>query len=155
MIRIYQDGKEIDITQLNKDFATNFLKENIFGKLVMATLKIAIEGLKDESELKQEVQEEVISCSGNPENCPVCNPDVADVENPFLSNFSEALTKMKEGAKVTRRAWLGLDVDYLYLTKDNIAFYPSFFIQDTEGKAYTYTFQHDDLTAEDWLLIND
>lgn len=159
-VKIFKDGKEIDIKELDINFAKEFFKDNPFGDLIMKTLELAKKGVKENTNLFKEDLE----CSGNPLTCPLCGED-------YLSNFEEALEALKNGKRVTRKLWIEDDKEvYLYFVKP--AIYPSrteaaktefgdevpysgYFALRTElGYVTPYNFQHADLLAEDWLIIN-
>lgn len=174
IIRV-SDGQEIDIKQLDKQFAGQYLSENPFGLIITATLGLLQDAIRpdftEEESLKEAVAEqpdlfsqvetpiadftkieEKSSCTGNPGNCPVCS-DEAPAE--YFSDFSEALSEMKEGEHVTRKAWLVQGANgHIELVEENdihdsfIAYYDN----DT-NKYVPYVLTNDDLLAEDWLLI--
>lgn len=169
-VKFFRDGKEITIEELGVDFSRDYFKDNIFGQLLMQTLELAHDALKNSREQEEKAQPELLlkdepnlfekledkvtespvpECSGDPDNCPLCGSEVN-------VTFSEALAALKEGKHVIRKSWIGvgLDVDYLYLSQESDDYYSAFYISDLEGKDYVYTFQHDDLTAEDWLIEN-
>lgn len=182
-----QNGQEIDITQLNQEFMREFLSKNPFGLLILGTLQLASDALKGNlSDAPESVAEaksplllaenttssdenlfnagdailrEEPQCSGDPENCPICNPGI--IESAFLSDFSEALEEMKNGEFVTRREWATTGVtghlciipETTYAENFTTGAYIAFY--DSEENTYTpYSPNNFDLMAEDWLLIN-
>lgn len=180
IIRV-SDGQEVDIKHLDKEFAGQFLSNNPFGLMIMATMAILKDALQPTEEVsekaldvapdqevyqdreqpnlvldvkelapKEDLFAEEAQCTGNPGDCPICG----NQEEGF--SFSEALEILRNGGKVTRKEWFDLDVDYLFLFEGSETAYPAFLLQDSENqKIYPYTFQHDDLLAKDWILIDE
>lgn len=131
-MKIIKDGQEIDIKDLDKDFVSEILKNNKYGILLQNTLKLAAWALELQNHLDEEqpvekeedlftkedvnalqVIEEEISvphCTGDPTNCSLCNNG-----EELIVNFSGALDALKEGYRVIRKSWYGLDVSYLFL----------------------------------------
>ena len=166
VVKIIKDGQEIDIKDLDKDFVSQLLKRNPYGMLIMALLQLSASVLEDSEEIEKEedlftkedvnaldvIEEEVAipHCTGDPSNCSLCNNG-----EELVVDFSGALDALKEGYRVIRKSWYGLDVSYLFLFKENDVTYSTFLLKDSKNeKVYPYTFQHDDLLAEDWLVIS-
>ena len=148
VVKIIKDGQEIDIKDLDKEFSNEVLENPlIMGGLIRLLLKHSMTFDKKEV-LEEEVA--VPHCTGDPTNCSLCNN-----EEELIVDFSGALDALKEGYRVIRKSWYGLDVSYLFLFKENDVAYSIFLLKDSKNeKVYPYTFQHDDLLAEDWLVIS-
>ena len=160
VVKIIKDGQEIDIKNLDKDFLNNLL----VTFLSQVGLKEDNELLKNPVEKEEDlftkedvnaldvIEEEVAipHCTGDPSNCSLCNNG-----EELIVDFSGALDALKEGYRVIRKSWYGLDVSYLFLFKENDVAYSTFLLKDSKNeKVYPYTFQHDDLLAKDWLVIS-
>ena len=160
VVKIIKDGQEIDIKNLDKDFLNNLLVtflSQVGLKEDNELLKNPVEKeedlfTKEDVNALQVIEEEipVPHCTGDPTNCSLCNN-----AEELIVDFSGALDALKEGYRVIRKSWCGLDVSYLFLFKENDVTYSTFLLKDSKNeKVYPYTFQHDDLLAEDWLVIS-
>ena len=123
VVKIFKEGQEIDINDLDKDFVSEILKNNKYGILLQNTLQLAAWALElsqhdlDEEEVSEKeedlftkedvnalqvIEEENVShCTGDPTNCAVCNNG-----EELVVDFSGALDALKEGYRVTRKSWV-------------------------------------------------
>ena len=64
-------------------------------------------------------------------------------------NFGEALEALKAGKKVRRREWDA----FLFIKEDEDYPFPVIYVDVECLEPKTYTPQHDDLLAEDWVVV--
>jgi hypothetical protein len=65
-------------------------------------------------------------------------------------NFGEALEALKAGKKVRRREW----DSFLFIKEDEDYPFPVIYVDVEFLELETYTPQHDDLLAEDWVIVD-